>query len=385
MKKIISIFSIICLLQSNIIGLSAFAEDNNNNDSSTIFEGHAEVTDTKDQKKESIFTGETGTIESKDVINMTVSQVLGAGITESGDEFFAEITNEVVGDKGVMLPLGTIAHGSVRDLSSSRRLGRDGYIELSFDYLITPDGREIPIEGKMTTKLHPVASVAKTVAEDTAYTLAGGVMGGITALNIFGLEGAIASQGYTVAGGAGIGAAVGLGISLIRKGKDVLISPGDEIKVRIKNNLSIPILSKNSLKQDELKYDGLNVKITSIGLEKDPFGELNTITIGLAVQNLSKKNFSSFDICLVNDLKANFYPSVFADNTLAFTQIKAGDRVGGRLCFAVDNPKRKHWLVFYDRQTRKPLAKISLENAKREIELNKKNGKKKDKKRKDSV
>lgn len=384
MKKIISIFSIICLLQSNIIGLSAFAEDNNGADSSTIFEGHAEVTDTKDQKKDSIFTGETGTIETKDVINMTVSQVLGAGITESGDEFFAEITNEVVGDKGVMLPLGTIAHGCVRDLSSSRRLGRDGYIELSFDYLITPDGREIPIEGKMTTKLHPVASVAKTVAEDTAYTLAGGVVGGITALNLFGIEGAVASQGYTVAGGAGIGAAVGLGISLIRKGKDVLISPGDEIKVRIKNNLSIPILSKNSLKQEELNYDGLNIKITSIGLEKDPFGELNTITMGLSVQNLSKKNFSSFDICLVNDLKANFYPSIFAENTLAFTQIKSGDRVGGRLCFAVDNPKRKHWLVFYDRQTRKPLAKISLENAKREIELNKKDNKKKSKKRKDS-
>lgn len=375
MKKILSTLTIMCLLQSNIIGLSAFAIDNNGSNDSTIFEGHAEVTDTKDQKKESIFTGETETIETKDVINMTVSQVLGAGITESGDEFFAEITNEVVGAKGVMLPLGTIAHGCVRDLSASRRLGRDGYIELSFDYLITPDGREIPIEGNMTTKLHPVASVAKTVAEDTAYTLAGGVMGGITALNIFGLEGAVASQGYTVAGGAGIGAAVGLGISLIRKGKDVLISPGDEIKVRMKNALTIPVLTKNSLKQDELKYDGLNVKITSIGLEKDPFGELNTIIVGLAIQNLSQKNFSSFDICLVNDLKTNFYPSVFADNTLAFTQIKSGDRVGGRLCFAVDNPKRKHWLVFYDRQTRKPLAKLSIENAKRELDLNKKNKK----------
>lgn len=380
MKKILSIFAVICFIQSNLIGLTALAIENNNNDSSTVFEGHAEVTDTKDSKKESIFTGETETIESKDVINMTVSQVLGAGITESGDEFFAEITNEVVGEKGVMLPLGTVAHGCVRDLSASRRLGRDGYIELSFDYLITPDGREIPIEGKMTTKLHPVASVAKTVAEDTAYTLAGGVMGGITALNMFGLEGAVASHGYTLAGGAGIGAAVGLGISLVRKGKDVLISPGDEIKVKIQNNLKLPVLSKNSLKQEELKYNGLDVKITNVGLEKDPFGELNTIVIGLIIQNLSQKNFSSFDICLVNDLKANFYPSVFAENTLAFTQIKSGDRVGGRLCFAVDNPKRKHWLVFYDRQTRKPLAKLSIENAKREIDINKKN--KKDKKRK---
>lgn len=368
---------VMCLLQLSPIGLAALAQENNNQDSPTVFEGHAEVTDNKDQKKETIFTGETETIQPRDTINMTVSQVLGAGVTESGDEFFAEITNEVVGKKGVVLPLGTVAHGCVRDLSASKRLGRDGYIELSFDYLVTPDGREIPIEGKMTTKLHPVASVAKTVAEDAGYTLAGGVVGGMTALNLFGIEGAVASQGYTVMGGAGIGAAVGLGISLVRKGKDVLISPGDEIKVHIQNGVNLPVLSKDSLKQEEIQYKGLNVKITNVSVEKDPFGEPNVINLGLAIQNLSQKNFSSFDICLVSDLNKNYYPSIFADNTLAFTQIKSGDRVGGRLCFSVDNPKRKHWLVFYDRQTRRPLAKISVDNAKREIEISKKDKRKK--------
>ncbi len=380
MKKIIALFTVFCLGVSNITCLKSFASDTV--ESGTVFEGHAEKTETKEEIKNPMFTGETETIKSSDIINMTVSQVLGAGITESGDEFFAEITNEVVGDKGVILPLGTIAHGTVRDLSASKRLGRDGWIELSFDYLVTPDGREIPIEGKMTTKLHPVASVAKTVATDTAYTVAGGVIGGFTALNFFGLEAAIASQGYTVIGGAGVGAAVGLGISLVRKGKDVLISPGDEIKVRILDNVKLPVLSKDFLKQEEISYDGLKVKITNVTLEKDPFGEMNTVVLGLMIQNQSKKNFSSFDVCLVNDLKTNFYPSIFAENTLAFTQIKIGDRVGGRLAFAVDNPKRKHWLVFYDRQTRKPLAKISVDNAKRDIEINKKDKKKRKKKSK---
>ncbi len=377
MKKIIAIFIIFCFSYSNLASLRAFSADNY--DSSTVFEGHAEKTETKEEQKNPIFTGETEVIKSNDIINMTVSQVLGAGVTETGDEFFAEITNEVVGDKGVILPLGTIAHGKVRDLSASKRLGRDGWIELSFDYLVTPDGREIPIEGKMTTKLHPVAGVAKTVATDTAYTLAGGVIGGFTALNLLGIEAAIASQGYTVAGGAAIGAGIGLGISLVRKGKDVLISPGDEIKVKILDNLKLPVLSSDFMKQEEISYKGLDVRITNVGLEKDPFGELNTIIIGLAIQNHSNKNFSSFDVCLVNDLKTNFYPSIFAENTLAFTPIKIGDRVGGRLAFSVDNPKRKHWLVFYDRQTRKPLAKISVDNAKREIEINKKDKKKRKK------
>lgn len=359
-------------MQINLCSIKVFAEE-------STFQGHAEITDQKNPDKNPIFTGEVGKIETNDVINMTVSQVLTAGVSEQGDEFFAEITNEVVGDKGVILPLGTVAHGCIQEVASSKRLGRDGWVSLSFDYLITPDGREIPIEGKMTTKLHPVKGVAKTIATDTGYTLAGGLVGGMTALNLFGIEGAVASQGYTIMGGAGIGAAVGLGISLVRKGKDFLISPGDEIKVRIKSSLALPVISQEALKQKEIQYQGLDVKINNITLGKDPFGNKNTIFLSLLIQNHSPTNFSSFDIALVNDLNNTFYPSIFEDNTLAFTQIKSGDRIGGRLAFAVDNPNRKHWLIFYDRQNRRPLAKISIDNAKRTIEL--KNNKNKKKKR----
>ena len=88
---------------------------------------------------------------------------------------------------------------------------------MDFDYLITPDGREIPIEGKMTTKLHPVAETSKIIAQDVGYTVAGGAIGGFVALNWLGIESAIMSHGYTVAGGAAIGGAIGLGMALYRK------------------------------------------------------------------------------------------------------------------------------------------------------------------------
>lgn len=362
MKRALSIFIVFCFLQFNIICLKCFAE-------SSTFQGHVEATEQNNPDKNPIFTGETDKVKTNDVINMTVSQVLTAGVSEQGDEFFAEITNDVIGDKGVVLPLGTIAHGCIKNIEQSKRLGRDGWVELTFDYLITPDGREIPIEGQMSTKLHPVASVAKTVAEDAGYSLAGGVVGGMTALNLFGIEGAVATQGYTVMGGAGLGAAVGLGISLIRKGKDFLISPGDQIKVRLKTTVDLPVLSQDALKQKEMDYEGLDVKITGVRLKKDPFGNPNTIDLSLIIKNNSPTNFSSFDISLVSDLNTSYYPSIFEENSLAFSQIKSGDKIGGHLAFAVDNPNRKHWLVFYNRQNRKPLAKVSVDNAKREIEL----------------
>ena len=233
-----------------------------------VFRGHAEIYDKQQKENEKIFTGEIEQLEPKDVIKMTVSQVLSSGFTEEGDEFFAEISSDVESDKGVILPAGTIAHGCVKEIQGSKRLGRDGWIEVSFDYLITPDGREIPIEGQMSTKLNPVVSTTKTVAKSAGYTVAGGAIGGIVALNVFGLPATIASQGYTLAGGAALGGAVGLGMALYKKGKDVLISQGDEIRVKITKEIDLPVFKKEALMQEEFSCEGLNVKITNIDLDK---------------------------------------------------------------------------------------------------------------------
>lgn len=361
LKKITSffIFIVFFLNFTSYGGFICYGEEN----SSKKLEGHAQFYEYNDNEVKNIFTGETHKIKTRDVIKMTVSEVLSSGFTQEGDEFFAQITEDVEGKSGVVLPVGTVAHGTVKEMEDSKRLGRDAWIEINFDYLVTPDGRQIPIEGKMSTKMHPVAGVAKTVLVDTGYTLAGGVIGGFAALNLLGIEAAIASQGYTLAGGAAIGGAIGLGISLFRKGKDVLISPGDEIKVRVLTPIDLPVIADEALMVDELKLEGLDVNITNIKLEKDPFGEMNTYNLSLIIINNTEKSFSSFDLALMSDLNRVFYPSVFGDNTLLMKTIKPQDRVSGKLSFAVDNPKNNHWLVFFDRRTRKPVAKISINNA----------------------
>lgn len=353
-KLLIFAYVLSCL--SNIVYCATTSE---------IFEGHAEKTDTKE--KSELFTGKVENLDRKDVLRMTVSQVLDGSFSQEGDEFFAEVTDDVSGKDGIIIPAGTVAHGKIRQSSGSKRLGRDGWLDLDFDYLMTPDGREIPIEGKMSTKLHPISATSKIVATDLGYTAVGGVVGGIVALNMLGLEAAIASQGYTVAGGAAIGGTIGLCASLYRKGKDVLIAPGDEIRVKINTSVPLPVYKETALLQHEMQYEGLKVKINNITYEKDPFGELNTITLSLSITNMSKLTFSSFDFALVNDYNSVFQPSVFGDNTLMFKQIKPGDRVAGRISFSVDNIKRRFWLTFYDRKNRKPVAKISVDNAYKKV------------------
>ena len=154
---------------------------------------------------------------------------------------------------------------------------------------------------------------------------------------------------------------------MVRKGKEVLIAPGDEIKVRIAEKFRLPVMTEESLKEKELLYDGLNVKITGYKIEKDPFGELNTITLTLYIANRTKKTFSSFDMALVSEYKRVYYASPFGNTEMWFRKITPNSMIKGRMSFSVDNPKKKHWLVFYDNRTRKPLAKFSLKNAERAL------------------
>ena len=377
-KKLLSILILTGFCFSNV-GITTFAD--------TPYQGHIEETNIAPKNDEdNIFTKEEKKLETNKTINLTVSQVLSNSTSIEGDEFFAEVSEDVLAETGVLLPKGTIAHGSIQNIVAPKRFGRDGYVELSFDYLITPDGREIPIEGGMTSKLTPAKTVAQATFENTANIAVGGAYGALAAVEIAGLEGAILSQGYTVLGGAAVGGVIALGMSLFRKGKDVLIAPGDEIKVRIKSKEALPVIKKEALREKEIVYEGLDVQIFDVFLEKDPFGTLNTISIDLIIKNYSKTDFSAFDIALVSDLNNSYTPSIFTDykNSLAMQTIKQGTSASGILSFSVDSPKRKHYLVFYDKRTRKPLAKISIDNVKTDLKLTEKELKKKRKKQKNA-
>ena len=354
MKKILS-FIIISMLLSSYV------------QAAEPLKGSVTETGEYQQKQDEIFTGKIETLNRKEIINMTVSQVLDSSFSIEGVEFFAEVTDDVYGDKGIVIPKGSFAHGKLSNTTAPGRFGKEATMDLTFDYLVTPDGREIPIEGSMTTKLHPISQGAKVVAQDLGYTVAGGAVGGLMALNWMGLGAAIASQGYTIAGGAAVGGVAGLTVALIRKGNHVLIAPGDEIKVRINTPLDLPVYREDALKQEEVLYEGLTININDVKHEKDPFGEVNTITLSVLISNMSDKTLSSFDMALVNDYNAKFSPSIFGNTKLMFRQIKPGDKIAGEVSFAVDNINRKFWLTFYDRKNNQVITKVSVDNAYRNV------------------
>ena len=45
-------------------------------------------------------------------------------------------------------------------------MGRDGYVNIDFDYMVTPDGREIPIQASLSTKDNLVKGAAGQAVEN---------------------------------------------------------------------------------------------------------------------------------------------------------------------------------------------------------------------------
>jgi hypothetical protein len=309
-------------------------------------------------------------IEKGDALDMKISTTIGAGLSTEGDEFFGKLTKDYAVNGKVVLQRGTLIHGSVAGMTDPKRMGRDGRIQMKFDYLITPDGREIPIEGGHTTGDSKGKEILKIAGRSAAYTLTGGVMGALVVLQYGGLAAVAASNGYALAGGAALGGVVGLSAAMLGKGEYAMLQPGAELKIKLADGITLPSLNVaaqgNTL--DEKRLSGLEVKVLGLKVDKDPFGDLKEMTLSVDISNTTDFTFSTFDMALIDENDNISHPSPFGDTGLWFGKIGPNTRTKGNLSFNVDDPKSVHYLVFYKQYSRELVAKV-LVNAVPVVEL----------------
>lgn len=360
MDKIIKKSLIILLISTFWFSNSAWALAN-------VFQGHVEKQISPEKEKNELYTGSTDTLDKKDILKMTVSKIIDAKSAKENDEFFAEVTDDVECKDGILIPKGTIAHGSVAKVMTARNFSRNGLIDLKFDCLITPDGKEIPIKGKMSTRLHPVQAASETALYNLAYTTAGGVTGGLVALSFAGMAATVSSQGCIVAGGAAIGGSAGLAMAVSHKGKDVEIAPGDEILVKMQTRTNLPVYKKSAFPQREMTTKDLEIKVNDVKYKKDDYNETSKIILSVSILNKTGRDFSVSDIALVTSAGTAYYPDIFDEKV--FAGIRNGEKFNGEIPFSVDNMKNNFWLTFYDAKNRAVVSEISIDNAYKEVSI----------------
>ena len=322
----------------------------------------AGVVITKDSERSALINeDDLVQVKEGDLLDMTISTVVSAGLSQEGDEFFGKLNRDYTIDGKTALPKGTIVHGMVDAMTDPKRMGRNGHIQLRFDYLITPDGREIPIEGDYTTKDSKGKAIAKGVARSAGYTLAGGAVGAIMVLKFGGAAAVAATNGYALLGGAAVGGALGLTGAMLGKGQHAMIDQGAQIKIQLREGMTLPTVTMPTASLDDIQLAGLTVQVLGLSVQADPFGQQREMTLALDLQNQTPHRFSMFDIALEDELGTLHYPSPFGDTSLWFNRLEPNSRMRGKLSFSVDDPTLTHHLVFFKQYTRERLAKIAVE------------------------
>jgi hypothetical protein len=297
------------------------------------------------------------------VLELVLKSEIAAGETAEGDEFFGKISKDVLVDGRVVIPYGTAVHGVLSTLEAPKRAGRNGYINARFDCLITPDGREVPIEGSSTTRDSKGKAAAKVVGRAAGYTALGGVVGTLVVLKYGGLAAAAATHGYALAGGAAIGGAAGLTTAMVMKGKSVMLQPGAEMHVKLSEPLKLPTMIMPDVTAEDFSFPGLEVKVTRMRINRHPLGEMSDITLTLDILNQTKETFSTFEIGLEDEQGNVFFRSPLSNTGMWFSKIEPSSHLNSNITFGVDNVKDRYKLVFFKPYSREPLAKFALTDA----------------------
>ncbi len=327
--------------------------------------GRVSVDENAKAKESPILFGVIQTMPKGTKVDLRLSCNLNSELSKKGDELCARVCVDVKDGQKVMLPGGWYMHGIVSDSASQRRLGRDGYVEVTFDKLISPDGEiELPVATKFSTRDNQLKAVAKILAVDAGYVSYGAAAGAILSAELGSIPLAIMTNGLSLAVGGAAGAALGTFGALKRKGKVASIYPGDAIQLTIAEPITLPGFNPNAIPSAVKApgVPGLTIKTGKITYSKSPFGDDNSkqMTVDLTIDNRSEKEVSFFDLAVVDNSEEKNFPSLYGNYLPFGKHVGIGKTGRATLSFPVARAKRKYSLVLLDRTKRNELMRVPI-------------------------
>ena len=171
-----------------------------------------------------------------------------------GDFFTAAIKDELKANNTIILPQGSVVRGSISTVNTAKRFSRGAKLYLDFDHVVTPNGRQIPLDLSVVTfdKIYYDGGLYKNLGygEAVKNNYNRGVEITTKATN-YGLSVGDDHPGmqyittpFCAVGGffGGLGYFVGDSVAdMFRKGLDVHINKGDVIKVQLINPIDVPV------------------------------------------------------------------------------------------------------------------------------------------------
>ena len=199
-------------------------------------------------------TAKTKRIPAGTTFQLEFLQPVSTFSGSSGDSFVATLLNEQTSGSSIVLPAGTVVRGSVLDVKTAKRFSRGAKLYLDFDHVVTPTGRQIPLDmavaqydrifydGGLYKNLgygEAVQANYEKAAEITRKATEYGKKAGDSAPGIQYLTTPLCAIGGFF---GGVGYFIGDSVAdMFRKGQDVYINTGDVMYVKLVNPIDIPV------------------------------------------------------------------------------------------------------------------------------------------------
>jgi hypothetical protein len=289
---------------------------------------------------------------------------LNSEVSQKGDEVWVRVGQDVQGSAGVGVPGGWYMHGLVTDSVGQKRLGRNGYLSIDFDSLVSPDGETtLPFHASITTKDGKMMSAARETVIDSAYIGYGALGGAILSLQLTGIGTAIATHGISVGAGAAVGGTLGAFGALKRKGKIASLYPGDDMKIITAEPISLPGFDRSMLPSAKPipHLDNMQITVAKAIFTRDHIGDrgAHLLTVDFTMNNKTRRAFKFMDLAVVSDLQQH-YQALPSELPWLRQEVRPDSKRAGHITFAVDSNKRKYWLVLEDRAERSELTRVPL-------------------------
>lgn len=175
-------------------------------------------------------------------IPIALTTFLNSRSSQVGDTFYADTTYPIWVQQRLVIPRGSIVKGTVTHVERPGRIKGKGRIAIRFENVLLPNGvtRELVAElhglhGPGTEKIDrktETVEMGGSQGQDTAVIVGNAGEGAII--------GAIAGRGAGAGIGAGAGAAVGLGTVLLTRGHDLVLEPGTQFDLMLRQPMRFP-------------------------------------------------------------------------------------------------------------------------------------------------
>lgn len=173
------------------------------------------------------------------VIPIVLSAYLNSQSAQVGDAFYADTVYPVWIQQRLVIPRGSTIKGTVTEVVRAGRIRGKGRLAVRLDSIILPNGvtRDLvaSFRGIHSSGAEKLDRASETVQAESSKGVDVGTIAGTTTQGA--IIGALADRGKGTAIGAGAGALVGTTFVLLSRGRDLVLPPGTQFDIELKQPL----------------------------------------------------------------------------------------------------------------------------------------------------